>query len=153
MILMYRNRGWVSTNLTEAQVFDEVAKYGIKERYFVNHSGTGNMFIFGYMSGAFKLFGRNIDANTWPIQCDYSSIKTALNDNALIYVGTQNNEYYGDHAVVCFAYTRMKNATGAYKTFLKIADGRTSNQARYMDLATLTPSAGGIAPPAFLAVK
>ena len=43
---------------------------------------------------------------------------------------------YQNHAVVCFAYTRMvSSSTGYYKTYLKIADG-LNDEPRYIDLSS-----------------
>ena len=48
----------------------------------------------------------------------------------------QGHETYGNHAVICYAYTRLvSTSTNAYKTYMKVADGWYTSP-RYIDLAT-----------------
>ena len=68
----------------------------------------------------------------------YNNVKSSLNANSLLLVMLMGHDYYGDHQILAFAYTRLKSSnTGAYKTYLKVADGWSSS-ARYLDLATAT---------------
>lgn len=49
-----------------------------------------------------------------------------------------NHSTYGDHHMVCYAYTRLiSETTGLYKTYLKVADG-WDTRPKYVDLATVT---------------
>lgn len=49
-----------------------------------------------------------------------------------------NHSTYGDHHMVCYAYTRLiSETTGLYKAYLKVADG-WDTRPKYVDLATVT---------------
>ncbi len=76
----------------------------------------------------------NVVGNFGP---NYDSIKTHLEEGCLLFLSMNGHELYNNHAVVCFAYTRMvSDKTGYYKTFLKIADG-WHDTPRYIDLASI----------------
>ena len=57
---------------------------------------------------------------------------------------------YGNHAVMCFVYARLvSQTTGYYKTYLKIADGWSPAQNRYIDLSTAIGNNGFYCAAAF----
>lgn len=70
-------------------------------------------------------------------ESSYESIKYHLEEGCLLYMTLNGHSIYKNHAIVCFAYTRMVSSkTGFYKTYLKIADG-WSNSPRYLNLSDI----------------
>jgi len=70
--------------------------------------------------------------------CSFNNIKNALtSSNRLMYIMTKGHAYYGNHAVMGYAYTRLlNNSTGWAKSYIKISDG-WSNTGRYIDMADI----------------
>lgn len=66
----------------------------------------------------------------------YQDIKNATTGNRLMYLIVWNNKPYGNHAVVGYAYNRLKNQKGDLSSYLKIADG-WSHEGRYLPISTL----------------
>ena len=72
-----------------------------------------------------------------PIPSSYLGIRNWLLNDSLLYLQVWDHNIYGTHAVMCFAYCRLvSQTTGAFKTYLKVADGWTRSEERFIDLAT-----------------
>lgn len=92
---------------------------------------TEHKYIYSCFTKDFK-----ISCSVTPYDTSYANIKASLDKGGLVYINVFNHSYYGSHAMMCYAYTRLRdNNTGYYKTYLKVADG-FSRSPRYVDLAT-----------------
>lgn len=74
----------------------------------------------------------------------YNVIKNKIDANHFCILGVVDHDVYTSHFVYPYAYTRFKNSqTGYYKSFLKVADGWSSN-GRYIDMSTIISTSGTI---------
>ncbi len=74
---------------------------------------------------------------------DYSRTRNTLEGNStnnlmLMTLSTRNTNPYGDHAVVGYAYTRLRctTATDMYRAFIKVSDGWYSS-GRYLEIDSI----------------
>lgn len=100
--------------------------------------GTVNIFAGSYIYDCFKYFGITTKVKGL-YAITYDNVKTSLTNNRLMYVSLLGHNYYGYHAVACYAYTRLQSSsTGWYKTYIKVVDGWVTGAKRYIDLASVT---------------
>ena len=144
MLINFGNRFGVSSIYNEDadDIFLTVADIGIDEWWYINNSnpiigGTSNTFADGYILACFSAYNvLGIDVNG-RYNINYTNIKTSLSNDRLVYVLIDGHEYYGDHHVLCYAYTRLvSSTTGNYYSYIKVADGWFSSP-RYIDLISL----------------
>ena len=89
---------------------------------------------------AFDKYGVSTKIGSYTL-LEYESMRDALKQGSLLLVGMEKydeiNGHVFNHAVLGFAYTRLKSqSTGYMKTYLKAAD-TLSTSARYYDLKTI----------------
>lgn len=144
MLIMYGNRYNITsiTSKTADDLFIRAAERG-RGAYYYNtdalgvFGGTVNVLAGEYIEAVFSFLGETVSsAGRYTI--NYNNIKTSLSNNRLVYVMTSNHGIYGDHHMVCFAYTQLKDSTlSRYHTYLKLADGHGTH-GRYVDIATVS---------------
>jgi hypothetical protein len=145
IIKMYGKRYNNSTikNASNSNVFQQVLQANINSgsAYYAIIGGTFPSSANNFIRDSFGMY--NVSVSTYgQYACSYSGIKTTLdNGNRLLYitVGSILNQhsYYGYHAVVGYAYTRLYSSSlNAYKSYVKICDGWASG-GRYIDLSTI----------------
>lgn len=119
-------------------VFVNVANVGISNGYY-SKSGGGvyPSKAAPYIKKIFNKYGVSASTAVYSPEPSnaYNIIKSSLAKNHLIYVALTKHSTYNNHAVICFAYTRLRStSTGWYKTYMKVADGWNSG-GRYIDLS------------------
>lgn len=144
-LIMYGNRFEVEsiTSKTHTEIFENVAKIGTSHLYYVNSDlwgiigGTSNALAANYILAAFNSYdvsGITVDGR---FDINYKNIEISLRNDRLLYLLLDSHQLYGDHHVICYAYTRLvSDADGSYVTYLKVADG-WANSPRYIDIASL----------------
>lgn len=147
MLKMYGDRFNISSikGDTVDELFGSVLWIGNAKYYFnadisigddLVLGGTVNAWAGAYIKECFKEYG--LTATCTKKTISYSNIKTSLSNDHLLYLMATGHPTYGNHAMACYAYTRLvSSTTGLYKTYLKVADG-WSTRPRYVDLATMT---------------
>ncbi len=145
MLIIYGNRFEIDsiTSQSHTSIFSTVAQIGISNLYYINSDlfnvigGTANALADNYILDAFDAYdvsGITIDGR---FNTNYTNIEISLRNDRLLYLLLNNHDRYGDHHVVCYAYTRLVSSTdGSYVTYLKVADG-WANSPRYIDLASV----------------
>lgn len=99
--------------------------------------GTSNARADGFIKDSFARYNVKVTIyGRYP--CSYDNIKNALtSSNRLLYVMLAGHSYYGNHAVVAYAYARLYNASNSlYKSYVKIVDG-LARSARYLDMGVI----------------
>lgn len=138
MLIAYGNRkntmSILSTNTNN--IFVSVAELGLESLYYSQSTGTSGSYADDYIIDSFDLYGVDISV-LGRYSITYTNVKNSFEDNNLLYITLNNDDTYGDHAVVGYAYTRLRSQTdGSYVTYVKIADGH-NDAARYIDLNLL----------------
>lgn len=112
------------------EIFQTVARLGIDKGYYVNSytnlGGTPDDTTPNYIRDAFRAFGITV-STTSTTNVVYSKVKAAIDGYKPIYIATAYDhayEYYQNHAMMAYAYTRIKNGAGRIKDFMKVADGQ-----------------------------
>lgn len=139
MIGNYKNIGNI-TKYAHTGIFNKVIALGIANGYYTSANGSYDSTLNTYIKQSFAQFGVNVtvSSTTLTISNVYSNIKTQINANRPFYLSLQNHSSYGNHGVAAYAYTRfIAQASGNYKSFVKIADGRYTS-GRYIDMYDLT---------------
>lgn len=127
-------------------LFEEIATFGLDNNYYNFQNGVSVVKIDNYTLAALRdiSIGTNVVGLYWATT---ENIKADLNDNYMLILRLYAHENYGGsggHAVLCFAYTTLRNEnTGFYKNYIKVADGWASS-ARYLDMATVIPDSNVI---------
>lgn len=112
------------------EIFQTVARLGISKGYYKNDydfsGGTPTSTSANYIRDAFKAFGitTSITSTTNVV---YSNVKAAIDGYKPIYLETAYDHAYTEyqnHAMMAYAYTRIKNGAGRIKDFMKVADGQ-----------------------------
>ena len=139
---MYGNRYNILSikNTDPDDIFRTVAQIGYDYLYYYNweHGGTANASAGNYVVRCFQAFGINNVVKNYRKGLMYNNIRSTLENNHIAYVMLTGHPKYGNHHVICYAYTRLvSRATGYYKTYLKVADGH-SHDPRFLDLAAVT---------------
>lgn len=146
MLRMYGNRFNISSikSDTNSDLFGSVLWIGNCKYYFnadidlgvITLGGTFNSLAGSYIKDCFDEYG--LTANCTRKDINYNNIKYSLSRDYLLYLMVNNHSTYGNHHMVCYAYTRLiSETTGLYKTYLKVADG-WDTRPKYVDLATVT---------------
>lgn len=147
MLKMYGNRFSVSSIKKDSvkEIFNTVLGVGGSKYYFnadieigddIVLGGTVNAWAGAYIKDCFSEYGLNASCTKKDIS--YDNVKSSLANDHLLYLMVMGHSTYGNHHMVCYAYTRLvSTTTGLYKTYLKVADG-WSTSPRYVDLATAT---------------
>ncbi len=144
MLINFGNRFGTSSICNEDadDIFLTVANIGIDELCYFNINnpylgGTPNYAAGGYILCCFSAYNvQGIEVNG-RYNINYSNINTSLSNDRLVYVLLDGHDYYGDHHVLCYAYTRLvSSTTGNYYSYIKVADGWFSSP-RYIDLISL----------------
>lgn len=142
MLIMYGNRFGVDsiTSKTHTSVFTKVADIGMSNFYYINSEtlgGTVNARVNSYILdafGAYDVSGVTVDGR---FGISYANIVTSLRNDRLLYLLLDNHDLYGDHHVICYAYTKLVGSTESnYVIYLKVADGWASSP-RYIDLSSV----------------
>ncbi len=142
MLIMYGNRFGVDsiTSKTHTSVFTEVADIGTSNLYYINSEtlgGTVNARVNNYILDVFEAYnvsGVTVDGR---FGISYANIVTSLRNDRLLYLLLDNHDLYGDHHVICYAYTKLVGSTNSnYVIYLKVADG-WANSPRYIDLSSV----------------
>lgn len=90
-----------------------------------------------YITDCFAYYEVPVSVSTEWSYVSYSTIYNALLREGLMYLSLVGHPRYGNHAVVVYACTRLREETfGEYVSYLKIADG-WANGGRYVDCSTL----------------
>lgn len=144
MILIYDDRygiSGVNASSDYGDVFDTVAAVGRNNMYYINSDqlgigGTANSTADDYIVDAFAEFNvTDIDV-LGRYSINYSNVRTSLQDGCLLYAMLNDHDYYGDHHVVGYAYTRLiSSSDDSLVTYLKIADGWDPSP-RYIDITS-----------------
>ena len=142
---MYGNKYNVSSikSKSNATVFNEVIEVsGYRNPpYYENSScgGVTNGDAAAYIMDVFShKYNKNVLVNE-PAYATYENIKSVLSSsNKLLYMmlGESSSHPYGKHALVGYAYTRLKNVGGSYVNFMKVCDGLASS-ARYLAVSAI----------------
>ena len=134
----FRNYGTVTSQKPSA-IFYTVALVGTTNGYYHNSEdrGTESEKTGDYIKEAFKAFGITVSITS--SSPTYSNVKSAIDGYKPIYLGLKGHTYYGTHAVMGYAYTRIKNEFGTTKDFLKVADG-WDHAGRFILLGAAGPS-------------
>ena len=138
--MSYRNKRPSTTPLPSADnLFTSIAQYGFNKGYYKpTEGGTHRDNHPKYLLESIRNYsmGGNV---VGLFDTTYTNIKSHLNDGKLLLISLQNHGTYGNHSVVCFAYTRLYSANagnaGRYIVYMKVADGWYPS-ARYIDLLT-----------------
>ena len=148
-----RYRGYTTiTYNTISYLYQQVADIGISEEYYANGGiapGTPTLLVKYYIEDAFQHFGINVTATRAYLNTDaYQKIRSGLDADNPIHIGTTNHPYYGTHALVGYAYCRaVSQTTGYYLSYVKVADGnrgidRNGNYidatGRYLDISSIS---------------
>ena len=147
MIINFGNRFNVNsiTSSNFQDIFEQVAYIGTSNLYYLNTNflgmgGTSSISANNFILKSFKHYG--IDSPPIIVsgryEMTYNNVKFSIDHDRLLYCMYRNHSYYGNHAVICFAYIRLYNMSGnAYQTYLKLIDG-WSNSPRYSDIYGLS---------------
>ena len=124
------------TSQSASAIYTAVRKIGTDNLWYGGSAGgtsqtTANLFI----RASFSHYGVAVTVNG-RYSSTYSNISSSLSNNRLLYLSTDGYAVYGDHAVICYAYTRLESSNGGYRAYLKVMDGHNSS-ARYIDLTAL----------------
>ena len=131
MIKTYYNR-YGLTNPSVSDIFNIVVGTGLRNLYYTQWGGTVNATANGYIKTCFTSYNKSVTVNG-QYTASYANLKTSLtNDRRLAYLMMQGHDNYGDHHVLCYAYTRLGN-TYRIATYFKVADGHNSDGGRYID--------------------
>lgn len=124
-------------NTSYSSTLSSVVSYGNTWGYYDPSSGTLRGSASEYIRLCFAQRGVSVYVNG-KYNVNYDNVKKSLGDNQLLYVSLDSHPCYNNHAVACFAYTRLKStSTGWYKTYIKVADSWSTN-ARYIDMASVS---------------
>lgn len=140
MVLAYGNRypDLISFDTSES-VFYNVAEIGYENGYRSNDGTTYRSTIDEYIVDVFASYDVEATIDKQGTS-NYNDISSELAEGTLIYISLINHDTYGNHGVMCYAYTRLiSETTGWYKTYLKVADG-WYHSGRYIDLASAEDS-------------
>lgn len=89
-----------------------------------------------YIKECFSAYGVSVQAYSGT--CTVNSIKQATKSDALAYIHLEDNSVYGNHAVLGYAWTCMKqNPSGKTIHFVKACDGGLWGAGRYLDMSTI----------------
>jgi len=131
-ILAYDNRYPNKINTVSAtNVMDTVCNYGVNNNYYGVGTGTPNNTALTYIYNSLIMYGIATNVLGW-YDITYDNVKTYLKGDDLLYMVVDNNTY-GYHVVLCYAYTRLVNEYGDSLTYVKVADGLCEG-GRYMTL-------------------
>lgn len=142
MLIMYGNRFGVDsiTSKTHTSIFTEIADIGTSNLYYINSEtlgGTVNARVNGYILDVFEAYdvsGITVDGR---FGISYANIVTSLRNDRLLYLLLNGHDLYGDHHVICYAYTKLVSSTDSnYVIYLKVADG-WANSPRYIDISSV----------------
>lgn len=147
LLIMYGNRYSLSSIRDEdaTDIFQTVANIGTSNLYYMNTSalgmgGTLNAAVDDYILDVFDAYGfRSVEVDvTGRYSINYTNIKNGLRSGKVLYLLLDGHDCYGNHHVICYAYTRLVSSTdGSYATYLKVADGWASSP-RYIDIESTT---------------
>lgn len=142
IIKSYGNKYNVSSikNSSSQTVFNKLMDVNAENGYnYFKESGDGAGTTVSttsdFIKKGFKKFNVNVQVYGM-YSPTYQDIKNATTGNRLMYLIVWNNKPYGNHAVVGYAYNRLKNQKGDLSSYLKIADG-WSHEGRYLPISTL----------------
>lgn len=144
MLIIYGNRFGTSSinNKTDDNIFLTVARIGTSNLYYVNTNalglgGTANFSANSYILDSFDAFNVSGITVNGRYNLNYTNVEISLRNDRLLYLLLDDHDCYGDHHVVCYAYTRLVSSTdSSYATYLKVADGWASSP-RYIDMASV----------------
>ena len=134
----YPNRAGTAINYNNNQIFTLIANYGLGYNYFSNQSGTDGVTVTEYTRNSFLCFGISLSVSNINALGSFDELKRhLLNDDLLIVFLWNFDNYYNNHFVMCYGYTRLQSqTTGYYLTYMNIADG-LSLSPRYLVLASV----------------
>lgn len=91
--------------------------------------GTPSATADDYIRESFSEFGRNIYIYD-PYYCTIQNIKNASTANRLMYIMLVDNNTYGDHALLGYAWSCMTDETRSYRNFyfIKVCDGINTSE-------------------------
>lgn len=155
IVLAYKKRYQDSSIPSRSSVFQTIADYGATHTktfdssndvdrtayYYVNDpdpdiGGTSSSRAPYYIMDSLDMYNIQTSVSGRTLT-KFEYVSLSLRSGCLLYLSTFNHELYDNHAVMCYAYTRLRsNVTGYYKTYLKVADG-WDNAPRYIDLLTV----------------
>lgn len=134
-------------------IYSNIESIGVENNWFgldyIDENGNpvyGTFWVYmdDYIDAALDSYGvshQNVNTLT-SSSLSYSTIKQKIDTNQLCILGVVGHDTYGYHFVYPYAYTRFKSSqTGYYKSFLKVADGWSSN-GRYIDMSTIISTSG-----------
>ena len=145
MLVMYGNRFEVTeiNNEDDDDIFLTVANIGTSHLYYINSDalgiigGTANASADNYILDAFEAYDVSGITVEGRFNINYTNIEISLRNDRLLYLLLDDHDLYGNHHVICYAYTRLVSSTdGSYVTYLKVADGWASTP-RYIDIASV----------------
>jgi hypothetical protein len=146
MLVIYGNRFGISkiNKTDDDDIFLKVAKIGTSNLYYINSNalgiigGTANSSANKYILDSFAAYNVSGITVKGRYSINYTNVEISLRNDRLLYLLLNDHNLYGDHHVVCYAYTRLVSSTdGSYVTYLKVADG-WANTPRYIDIASVS---------------
>lgn len=135
IILSYRNKNSNISVPNNNKLFLDIANYGVNNGYYSTKDGTYISSSPSYLLGAIRI---HADGNVrGKFSIIYENISYYLDKGYLLYLNLYGHSTYGNHSVVCFAYTRLFSSNSKkYMTYMKVADGWDTS-ARYINLETV----------------
>ena len=127
----------VIKNTLPATVFNRVMEVNTasNNKYYTSSGGTKDNTAGEFMQKSFQKFNVNISVRQY--YANLGNIRNSTSGNKLMLIALHQAAPYGDHSVVGYAWTRIRNQSGGMISFVKLVDGH-NRSGRFIDIQTIS---------------